>query len=104
MRKLCFRKIFTEVGRTEEEYFFNVDDEDEDEEEDEGDVDEEEDGDANGSDGDGCWVPLTIHLNRNSPCLGRVDLVVLGHARDLLVVHLSAQPEIMMFTVLFARK
>ena len=43
-------------------------------------------------------------MNRDSSCLGRVDLVVLGHARDLLVVHLSAQPEIMMFTVLFARK
>ena len=84
MRKLCFRKIFTEVGRTEEEYFFNVDDDDEEEEEDE---------DANGGDGDGCWVPLTIHLNRDSSCLGRVDLVVLGYARDLLVVHLSAQPD-----------
>ena len=70
------------------------------------DVDDEEegDGDADGGDGHGCWDSLTIHLNCNSPCLGRVDLVVLGHARDLLVVHLSAQPEIMMFTVLFARK
>jgi hypothetical protein len=36
---------------------------------------------------------LTVHSDGDGPGLGRVDVVVLRHALDLLVVHLSPQSE-----------
>ena len=36
---------------------------------------------------------LTVHPDGDRPCLGRIDVVVLGHTLDLLVVHLPPQPE-----------
>ena len=40
-----------------------------------------------------CHWWLTIHLYGDSSCLGVVDIIVFGHAGDLLVVHVSVQPE-----------
>ena len=38
-------------------------------------------------------LKLTVHLDGHGSHLGFVDLVVPGHAADLLVVHLAAQPQ-----------
>jgi hypothetical protein len=38
-------------------------------------------------------TPLTVHSDGDGPGLGRVDVVVLRHALDLLVVHLSPQSD-----------
>ena len=36
---------------------------------------------------------LTVHLDGDRPSLGIIDVVILGFTRDLLVIHISAEPE-----------
>ena len=37
---------------------------------------------------------LTVHLDDNSSGLGLADLIVLGHALEILLVHLAVQPAV----------